>query len=70
MTETSLKIEGMTCEHCVRAVRDALLSVEGVQSATVTLEPGQAVVNHEESVSTETLLAAVREEDYEARTLG
>ena len=40
-----LKIEGMTCGHCVMHVQQALASVPGVEGKVeVTLKPGQAVV--------------------------
>jgi copper chaperone len=32
---TNLKIEGMTCGHCVRSVTQALEAVPGVQAAKV-----------------------------------
>jgi copper chaperone len=31
MEKLSLAIEGMTCEHCVRAVRDRLASTPGIE---------------------------------------
>ncbi len=40
----TLPVDGMTCDRCVGNVRQALESVPGVQSARVTLEPGQAEV--------------------------
>jgi copper chaperone len=63
--ETRLKIEGMTCEMCVRHVTNALQSVPGVERAVVNLKLGEAVVRHEEA-SLEAMSAAVREEGYKA----
>ena len=61
-----LKIEGMTCDHCVKAVREALSAVPGVDRVEeVNRERGEALIAGEPP--TETLLAAVREEGYEAR---
>lgn len=42
-------ITGMTCGHCVKRVENALLSVEGVVSALVSLEDKSASIetNHE-----------------------
>ena len=31
MEKLSLAIEGMTCEHCVRAVRDRLAATPGIE---------------------------------------
>lgn len=62
--ETKLKVTGMTCMHCVGAVKRALEQVPGVDSAEVSLEPGQAVVTG--SADSATLVAAIKEEGYEA----
>ena len=39
-----LRIEGMSCDHCVRAVREALLAVAGVQAVQVYLGRREARV--------------------------
>ncbi len=44
MSETVLKIEGMTCMHCKMSVEKALKGVPGVTSAQVDLAKKQAVV--------------------------
>lgn len=36
------KITGMRCNNCRTNVERAIKAVEGVESATVTLEPGKA----------------------------
>lgn len=60
-----LKIEGMTCSHCVMHVKQALAKVPGVQGAVeVSLEKGEALVNGDPSV--EALVAAVDEAGYTA----
>lgn len=65
MSDIRLKITGMSCEHCVRAATKALQGVPGVESAEVTLTPGSAVVHGR--ADTAALVAAVKEEGYEAR---
>jgi uncharacterized membrane protein YraQ (UPF0718 family)/copper chaperone CopZ len=45
-TET-LKITGMTCNHCVNTVRRALLEIPGVRAVEVDLAGGTAVVSGE-----------------------
>ncbi|MCA0359747.1 MAG: heavy-metal-associated domain-containing protein [Armatimonadetes bacterium] len=67
---TTLTIEGMSCQNCVRHAREALLGVEGVMEASVTLEPGIAEVTHEETVALESLIAAIEDEGYTAQPLG
>jgi copper chaperone len=63
--QTRLEITGMTCDHCVRAVTEALLSVPGVTEAQVTLKPGQAMVKG--SAAAGDLVAAVSAEGYRAK---
>ena len=60
-----LDITGMTCDHCVRSVTNALKDVEGVQDAVVSLDEKRAVVTAEH-VDLPALIAAVEEEGYEA----
>ncbi len=44
MSDTILKIEGMTCMHCKMRVEKALKGVPGVTSAQVDLAKKEAVV--------------------------
>jgi copper chaperone len=62
-----LKIEGMTCGHCQKAVENALSGVAGVQKVEVDLAGGKARV--EGTADLAALLAAVKEEGYEAGPL-
>ena len=60
-----LKIEGMTCNHCVMAVTKALKSVPGVDKVVeVSLERGEAVVEGNPDLTA--IVEAVRDEGYEA----
>ena len=61
---TTLKIIGMTCGHCQKAVTEALRSVDGVAKVDVNLADGVAKV--EGSNDTSTLISAVEEEGYSA----
>jgi copper ion binding protein len=63
--QTKLKIEGMSCEHCVKAVKTALEEIGGVNSAAVNLKDKYALVDHGDEVSQAALKSAVEEEGYE-----
>jgi len=63
--KTTLKIEGMSCEHCAAHVKEALEAVEGVRSAKVSLKDKAAEVDHWDAVPIESLKAAVVDEGYE-----
>lgn len=70
MANTTLKVSGMTCGHCVQAVRGALEGREGVRRADVDLQAGRAVVEYDDAqVSPRELAAVVAEEGYEAEEL-
>ena len=56
--KTTLKIEGMMCEGCVKSVTEALSKVPKVKSADVSLKSNKAVVEHD-GASDEDLIAAV-----------
>ena len=62
--EKTLKIEGMMCSHCEANVKKALESLDGVTSAEVSHEKGQAVVTLNKEVSNETLKKCVEDKDY------
>lgn len=59
-------IEGMACEHCVRAAKKALEAIDGIRDVTVSLEDKCAEFTADESVSNEQISAALDEEGYEA----
>jgi mercuric ion binding protein len=61
----ALAITGMTCAHCVAAVKKALAAVPGVMEVEVTLSPPRAVVSCDLSRTTvEMLTKATAEEGY------
>jgi copper chaperone CopZ len=65
MMKTVLKIEGMSCDHCVKHVKEALEGTAGVSSAAVSLKDGRAEVEHGAEATAEALKAAVIEAGYE-----
>lgn len=65
MKET-LKIEGMTCDHCAMKVTNALESVEGVKKAKVSLKKKEAIVDFDGEVSKEAMVEAVSTLGYKA----
>ncbi len=63
-TTTRFTVEGMTCGHCVAAVRDELSSLSGVRSVQVDLDSGAVVVESAEPIDAVELAAAVDEAGY------
>ena len=60
---THLRIGGMSCQHCVRAVFTALTPVSGITSADVSI--GAAVIEHDGRATLDALRDAVAESGYE-----
>lgn len=61
-----LKVDGMNCGHCVKAVTEALQGVAGVDKVVeVSLERGEAVVEGQAEVAA--LVAAIEGKGFDAR---
>jgi copper chaperone len=71
MIKTTLKIQGMTCNHCVMRVSKALKAVQGVQDAHVDMQKAEAVVTYDESkIGIDRLSTAVVEAGYKVVSSG
>jgi copper chaperone len=57
MAETKLAIEGMSCQHCVMAVKKALGGVPGILESNIQV--GSAAVKYDET--------KIKNEDIEAK---
>ena len=68
--KTELTIEGMSCEHCVKHVSEALEALNGVTSVKVSLEGKNAVILHDGAINFEIFKAAVTEAGYEVISIG
>lgn len=62
MSETVIKIAGMSCNHCKMAVEKALKKVAGVDKAVVDLAKKEALVGG--SADRESLVKAIDEAGY------
>ncbi len=65
MMEKTLKIEGMMCEHCQNHVTEALSKMEGVQSVTVDLAGGTALVRTDREIPQSAFAEVVTAAGYE-----
>jgi copper chaperone CopZ len=65
MTQVELKVSGMNCAHCVRAVTEALQSVSGVTVNDVRIG-GAAVTIDAAAVKVGDVIDAVADAGYEA----
>jgi copper chaperone len=60
---THVKIGGMSCQHCVKAVFTSLTPVPGITSAQVTI--GDAVIEHDGRATPELIRDAIEEAGYD-----
>ena len=64
MSEKSYTVVGMTCDHCVRSVREEVSEVDGVEAVDIDLASGRLRVRGDQ-VSDEAVRDAVVEAGYE-----
>ena len=60
-----IHIEGMSCDHCVRHVTNALIEVDGVKDVKVDLKGKIASVELSEDIANGKLKEAVEEAGYQ-----
>ncbi|HEV2692801.1 MAG TPA: cation-translocating P-type ATPase [Verrucomicrobiae bacterium] len=70
-TITELRVTGMTCNNCARAVTEAVQQVAGVHSATVTLSSQHASVrwNSPAAKNSDAVLAAISQAGFAAKEI-
>ena len=64
----TVKISGMHCDHCVRAVTEAITKLDGV-SAKVNLKKKEAVVSYEKVVEDAAIREAVEKAGYTVQSI-
>ncbi len=67
MIETTLNIDGMTCEHCERTVDAAVAEQPGVRSVTVDAALGVAIVTHAAPLDVEAIRVVLDDAGYSLR---
>ncbi|MCL6591697.1 MAG: copper chaperone CopZ [Firmicutes bacterium] len=63
-----LEVEGMTCNHCVNSVKNAVGALAGVEKVAVDLKAKKVTVNFQaEAVTVETIKEAIEDQGYEVK---
>jgi copper ion binding protein len=60
----TLRIEGMSCNHCVNHVKNALLEIEGIIDVEVNLNSKTAVVISKQDIDDSEFEKAIDEAGY------
>lgn len=55
----SVKIKGMSCQHCVASVTKALSGIDGVTNVVVNLQQGEATYETTKAVAEEAIRKAI-----------
>jgi len=61
----SIKVKGMSCQHCVMAVTKALAALDGIQNVEVDLETGMASYDEVKPVDEKLVAAAIKKAGYD-----
>ncbi len=61
----TVKIKGMSCLHCVKAVKKALEEIEGIDNVTIDLSTGEAVFEETHPVDADLIKEKIRKAGYE-----
>jgi len=62
---TTIKIKGMSCNHCVMAVTKVLKDIDGIRNVNVDLKNGEAAFDEVDPVDMETIKERIRKAGYE-----
>ncbi|WP_096199545.1 copper chaperone CopZ [Bacillus sp. FJAT-45350] len=66
MTKETIKVDGMSCGHCSAAVEGALLKINGVEKAVVSLDDKQVVIEFDgEKVNVDKLKNEIEDIGYD-----
>jgi len=61
----TIRILGMSCQHCVTSVLEALSSIKGIHDVRVDLEKGTATFEHNVPVDLEIIKQHIEDAGYE-----
>ncbi|MGA2518277.1 MAG: copper ion binding protein [Thermodesulfobacteriota bacterium] len=62
---TSLKVKGMSCQHCVMSVTKALGQLDGVKNVRVDLAKGEVQFDNTKEVASNRIEKAISDAGYE-----
>ena len=66
MINQEIKVEGMSCQHCVTAITNALKDLKGVDDVRVNLEDKKVNLNYDEALSSPELITkAIEDQGYD-----
>lgn len=68
MQNVILKVEGMSCGHCVKAVESSVGELNGIETVKVNLDEAEVEVSFNEAqVSLEQIKETIEEQGYDIK---
>ncbi len=61
----TIKIKGMSCQHCVKTVTKALSEIDGIEAVQVDLNKGEATFEEAAPVALELLQERIKKAGFE-----
>jgi len=61
----SVKIKGMSCQHCVMAVTKALEAIDGIKNVSVDLKTGTATYDEIKPLDAAVIEQAIKKAGYD-----
>ena len=66
MEKSIIRVDGMSCQHCVKAVSGAVNALPGIESVEVDLAAKTVAVAHDAAKSSlEAIKAAIEDQGYD-----
>ena len=65
---STVKVKGMSCQHCVASVTKTLSEVEGITDVQVDLDKGEATFNEQNPVDEQIIKDAITKIGFEVIT--
>jgi copper chaperone len=66
VTQITLSVPDISCGHCKSSLEGALQPLDGVESASVSIDERNVAISYDDaSIDIETFIAAIDEQGYE-----
>ncbi len=63
---STLKVKGMSCQHCVMSVTKVLSQLDGITNVKVNLAKGEVQFENKKGIAAERIKAAIDQAGYQA----
>ncbi len=65
MTQITLSVPDISCDHCKMSIEGAVNELDGVDTAVVDVESRSVAVSFDDSLAREAIVTAIEEQGYE-----